>query len=90
MPEIPDNVETSSGGTWHLAISTVLALPFAAATGAFAGWCLGASAGQWLELLGIQEASHEGGILGGIVGAVVCAAYIAFRTLNDHSEADHG
>lgn len=63
--------------------------PIASATGAFAGWCFGGSAGQWLEIVGVDSASHEGGILGGIIGVVLCAGYVAYRVFKDHRESDH-
>ena len=42
-------------------ISVLLVLPLAAALGCFAGWCLGAVGGQWLEYLGVTNTTAWGG-----------------------------
>lgn len=50
------------------------------AVGAGIGWCLGALAGQTLELLDAHDVVHHGGILGG-VGGFGSTLYLCFRRL---------
>lgn len=64
-------------------ISVLLVLPLAAALGCFAGWCLGAVGGQWLEYLGVTNTTAWGGRVGGLLGTILCPGYVAYRVIRD-------
>lgn len=62
-------------------VSMLLVLPLAAAIGGFAGWCLGASGGQWLEYLCVTNVTAWSGRVGGLLGTVLCPGYVAHRVI---------
>jgi hypothetical protein len=64
-------------------IRILLVLPVAAVTGSFAGWCLGASGGEWLEYFGAANATAWSGQVGGLLGAILCPAYVLRRVIRD-------
>jgi hypothetical protein len=52
---------------WSL--SVMIAVPLAALVGGFAGWAVGAAAGEWLEDAGVNDALFWGGRIGGVLAA---------------------
>ncbi len=64
-------------------LSNLIVLPVAAAIGGFAGWAAGSAAGEWLETLGAAAMMDWGGRIGGLLGAVSCPAYIAYKVSKD-------
>ena len=61
----------------------LIVLPLALAIGGFAGWAAGSVAGDWLETLGITDATTWGGRVGGLLGAVSILAYVIRKTTQD-------
>jgi hypothetical protein len=68
-------------------VSTLLVLPLAATLGSFAGWCLGASGGEWLEFVGVARATARGARLGIVVGTILCPGYVLLRLMRDERAA---
>lgn len=69
-------------------VSIVLVLPLAVALGAFGGWCLGGTAGGWVESFGFPNSTVFGGLFGGLLGAIFGAIHLVHATLNDQNAED--
>ena len=69
------------------AVRILLVLPLAAAIGGFAGWCIGASGGEWLEYFGVANATAWTGRVGGLLGAILCPGYVVRRVIRDERTA---
>ena len=65
------------------AASLMLVLPMAVVIGGFAGWCVGASVGEWLECTCLPKVSKWSGRGGCLMGAVFCPAIVAHRVARD-------
>ena len=65
------------------AASLMLVLPMAVVIGGFAGWCVGASVGEWLECIDLPNVNKWSGRGGCLMGAVLCPAIVAHRVARD-------
>jgi hypothetical protein len=70
-----------------LRVSTLLVLPLASALGVFAGGCLGASGGEWLEFVGVAQATAWGTRIGLVLGMILCPGYVVQRVIRDERAA---
>lgn len=68
--------------------SLLLVLPLATMTGAFAGWASGSAVGEWLEYLGVTDATHWCGWVGGILGTVLCPAYVVRKVIRNATKTE--
>ena len=64
-------------------ISLLVAMPLAALVGGFAGWAMGAAAGEWLEYAGVRDALTLGGQIGGLLGAFLCPICVLWNMLRE-------
>lgn len=73
-----------SGSTFLAwSVSMMMAVPLATLVGGFAGWAMCGAAGEWLESLGVANAMIWGHRIGGVLGAALCPAYVAYKAVRD-------
>jgi hypothetical protein len=61
----------------------MIALPLATSVGAFAGSAFGCAVGDWLQHAGLVDAIFWCGRFGGLLGAMLCPAYVARKVIKD-------
>jgi hypothetical protein len=61
----------------------MIALPLANLVGAFAGWAFGCAVGDWLQHAGLVDAMFWCGRFGGLLGAMLCPAYVVVKIIWD-------
>jgi hypothetical protein len=60
-------------------VCSLILVPLAAALGGFAGWCLGASLGSWIQELGWSDAAGTLGRIAAYAGTAWGGLYFVYR-----------